>query len=141
MNKQLPRYVVYAHGIFMKIAEPRHIRLMQFIVYICMVFAGTGVLTSPPDSFRSVVGIALVYVFGSFLTLGAILGVISVLPGIWWLERAGILAMSTGLLMYMVMVIALGASLAGIIIALVLALTFAQRWFEIKDSQLAPREE
>jgi len=131
----------FAHSLFMRIAEPRTIRLMQFGVYVCLIFSGVGMLQDPPSSFKDVVGAALVYVFSGFITLGSVLGAIAVLPGIWWLERVGILALATGLSMYLVLVMSLGASPIGIAVALAFILTFLQRWTEIKGAQLAPREE
>ena len=130
----------FAHSLFMRIAEPRVIRIMQFGVYICLVLSGYGILSQPPSSFESVVGLSLVYVFGGFITAGSILGGVAVLPGIWWLERVGILALTTGLAMYVVFVISLGSSPVGVAISIAFILTFAQRWTEIKGSQLAPRE-
>lgn len=134
MKKHFP----FAHSLFMKIAEPRVIRLMQFGIYICMIIAGTGVLSQPPSAFKYVVGSALVYVFGGFITLGAIFGAIAVLPGIWWLERVGIIALTTAMLMYAVIIIALGSSTVGVVVSVAFALTFAQRWLEIRRYQLAP---
>jgi hypothetical protein len=105
-----------------------------------MSIAGFGVLLNPPPKFESVIGLVLVYVFGSFVTAGALLGVVAVLPGIWWLERVAILALSTGLAMYVVMAISLGSTPVVYAITTALILTFIQRWFEIKGAQLAPRE-
>lgn len=128
------------HAIFMKIAEPRSIRIMQFGVYICMIFAGMGVLTEPPESFLLVIHLAMVYVLGSFLTLGSILGAIAVLPGVWWLERAGLISMATGLGMYVIVVLSLGATGIGVSVCIAFVLTFGQRWMEIQGAQLAPKD-
>lgn len=135
VQKHLP----FAYYLFMRIAEPRVLRLIQFGIYICMGNAGVGMLSSPPTTFDSVVALPLVYMFSGFITLGAILGAIAVLPGIWWLERTGILALTTGVAIYFVLLIALGASSVGISISLALVLTFRQRWSEIKGADLAPR--
>lgn len=126
---------------FTKIAEPRVIRLMQFGVYLCMIWSGWGVLSHPPRGFEFVLGQFLVYMFGGFIFIGAIFGAVAVLPGIWWLERAGIIALSTGMAIYAIVIIALGASITGVAVAIAFALTFIQRWLEIRGSQLAPREE
>lgn len=131
----------FTHSLFMRIAEPRIFRLLQFGVYICLGIAGFGVLFDPPGSFTSVLGDTLVNVFGSFVALGAILGGLAVLPGIWWLERVGLLALGTGVLMYVVLVISLGSSIVGVILYMAFILTFIQRWTEIRSSQLAPRED
>jgi hypothetical protein len=125
----------------MKIAEPRVFRLLQFGVYICLGIAGVGVLLDPPALIQDVLGSTLPYVFGSFVTMGAILGAIAVLPGIWWLERVSLLALGTGLLMYIVIVVTLGSSIVSIILYIAFLLTFIQRWTEIRSAALAPRED
>jgi len=130
----------FAHSLFMKIAEPRVLRVLQFGVYICLIVAGGGVLANPPTSFENVIGLSLVYVFGGFLIIGAMLGAFAVLPGIWWLERVGILVIVTGLLMYIVMVVSLQSSSVGIGVSIAFILNFMQRWSEIKGAQLAPKE-
>lgn len=125
---------------FLKIAEPRGIRLMQFAVYACLAFASIGIITDPPDKFQSVLGVTLVYVFGGFICIGSILGVISVLPGIWWLERVAIILMGTGIGMYLITISALNSSVVNLAVSTALLITFIQRWTEIKGSALAPKE-
>jgi hypothetical protein len=127
--------------VFMKIAEPRVVRLIQFGIYGCMIAAGTLVLLGPPRSFEGVLGEVLVYTFGGFLTLGGVCAAFAVLPGIWWVERIGILALGTAMCMYTVVTIALGASPMGVVIGLAFLGTFIIRWMEIRRYQLAPRIE
>lgn len=130
----------FAHSLFMRIAEPRVIRILQFVIYIVMGLFGISALTQPPSRFEAILNVYLVYSFGGFITLGALLGAVAVLPGIWWLERAGLISLTTGMAMYAVVATALGYSVVGVLIAVVLGLTFAQRWLEIRSFQLAPRE-
>lgn len=137
MKKNFP----FAHSLFMRIAEPRVIRVMQFGVYASLLVTGISMFIEPPHIFRSVVGLILVYVFGGFVTLGATLGLIAVLPGIWWLERVGIIALCTGLAMYIVISTSIAVSFVGFSLSMALLITFIQRWAEIKGAQLAPREE
>lgn len=125
---------------YLRIAEPRGIRLMQFGVYAFIFIAGVGIITDPPESFKSVVGLTLVYLLASFLTVGPLFGMIAVLPGIWWLERVALIAMGTGVSMYLVMVISMGVSLVNVGISSAFLITFIQRWTEIRGSQLAPKE-
>lgn len=113
---------------------------MQFVVYAFIFVAGIGVITDPPESFKSTIGLSLVYVLASFLTIGPLFGMIAVLPGIWWLERVALIAMGTGVSMYLVMIISMGSSLVVIGICIAFITTFIQRWYEIKGSQLAPEE-
>lgn len=126
---------------YTKIAEPRIIRLMQFGIYICMFFAGLRLLTHPQPQFQNVLGLTLAYIFASFIFLGALFGGIAVLPGIWWLERVGLIALATGMGIYVIVVISLDSSPLGIVVAIAFGLTFLQRWLEIKGPDLAPREE
>lgn len=125
----------------MRIAEPRVVRLMQFGVYLSMFYTGCHLIITPPTTFKDVVGLTLVYVWSGFVALGAGLSMVAVLPGIWWLERAGIIALTTGLAMYIVILSTVTLSPVGISVSIALVITFIQRWREIKGAQLAPREE
>lgn len=129
-----------AQYVFMKIAEPRVTRILHFGIYLCMVSAGLGVLLSPPSSFKSVLGISLTILIGSFLLLGGVLGAIAVLPGIWVMERAGLFALMTGMCMYLVVLTVLRPSPVGYSITIGFVLVFLIRWFDIRGPQLAPRE-
>jgi hypothetical protein len=124
---------------YMKIAEPRVIRIIQFFIYIGLFTVGLMVLDEVPNSLANasggqeyVVGLALMLVIGG-LSSGA-----AVLPGVWWLERAGLILLGFGLLIYLVMLIKLSTSPIGIVVCLILILSFVQRWLEIKGAQLAP---
>lgn len=127
-------------GLFMKIAEPRVIRVMHFGIYISMMLSGIGTIFHPPSRFQTILGEELLFVFGLFVFLGAFAAAIAVLPGIWWLERVGIIMLTTSMSMYVVTITALGLSVVSISVAVALTLTFAQRWVEIRGAQLAPRE-
>lgn len=135
------KWFPHLHFVFMKIAEPRVTRLIHFGIYLSLLVAGVGIMYSPPSTFQEVLGVALVHVFGGFVILGAVLAAIAVLPGIWWLERAGLLALGTGLAMYLVIIVGLNSSPIGFSVTLAFLLTFVLRWMEIKGAQLAPREE
>lgn len=127
-----------ATSLFKKIAEPRVIRIMLFVIYTFMTIAGIGVIVTPPRSFQGVLGHSLVMIFGGFIALGGLMAWLAVLPGIWWLERVGLLALITGMGIYTVAIISLGSSFMGVIVSLTFALFFAIRWQEIKRFQLAP---
>ncbi|MEX1078872.1 MAG: hypothetical protein WED09_07175 [Homoserinimonas sp.] len=124
---------------FLLIAEPRVVRLVQFGIYVCLLTAGWFVLTTPPRSFEGVLGQSLVTILGCFILVGGTLGAVAVLPGVWWLERVGILALATGLAMYSIIVVTLGASPIGVLMGVAFILTFVQRWMEIRKFQLAPK--
>jgi hypothetical protein len=125
--------------LFFKIKEPRIIRLVQFIIYACMVGAGHFIVTVQPELYTNVLGTALVVGFGGAILLGGTLGAIAVLPGIWWLERTAIIALWTGLGIFVVVQVALAISIVGLLIAVALAASFVQRWSDITEFDLAPR--
>jgi hypothetical protein len=124
---------------YMKIAEPRVIRIIQFFIYSLLFVAGILVLINPPRSLEAAAG-GQIYVvgFGLMLMIGALSSGVAVLPGIWWLERAGLVLLGFGLLIYLVMAIKLQSSPMGIVVCMILTLSFVQRWLEIKGAQLAP---
>lgn len=124
---------------FQLIAEPRVVRVVQFGIYVCLLTAGSLVVSTPPRSFEGVLGQTLVTVLGVFILVGGVLGAVAVLPGIWWLERAGILALATGLAMYSTIAVTLGVSPIGFVIGVAFILTFVQRWMEIRRFDLAPK--
>lgn len=123
------------------IAEPRVRRLIYFGIYTFLGAASTGVLFRPPNSIVNLLGgIFLVWGFAGAIILGSILGMISVLPGVWWLERAGLIAIVTGIVMYTASVIILGAQPLSMALPIVVVLICALRWLDIKEYLLAPRE-
>lgn len=138
---KLKRLFPIPYQLFMKIAEPRIIRLIHFGVYIFMFVAGLGVVFRPTPNFEHVLGSTLVHIMGGFMLVGALLGAFAVLPGIWWLERSGLWLLMSSLLSYIVVVVALGGTMAGVAISAALIMTFIIRWLEIRRYQLAPREE
>lgn len=124
---------------YMKIAEPRVVRMIQFVIYVGLFVVGIMILHQVPQSLANAAGAqAFVVGFALMLIVGALSSGIAVLPGIWWLERAGLVMLGFGLLIYLVMVTQINTSPVGIVVCLILILTFVQRWIEIKGAQLAP---
>lgn len=134
-----PRYVPgWAYELFLRIAEPRVVRIMQFFVYVVAIIGGLSTWFSPPESIANSLGYVLTIIWGASLLIGGTLGVSSVLRGTWWLERAGVIFCSTGIAMYGVVATFLqvennGQSrfmqIATIAIALI---SFAVRWVRIR---------
>src|SRR5690606_32296573 len=100
--------------LFMKIAEPRTIRVVLFTIYILMGFAGVGILIDVPDVYREPLALFSVYIFGGMIALGAAFSSFSVLPGIWWLERVGLILLTTGITIYLVICLVVGSSAIGL---------------------------
>lgn len=127
------------YSAYMKIAEPRVVRLIQFVIYIGLFLVGLMILNKVPQSLADAAGAqAFVVGFALMLIVGALSSGVAVLPGIWWLERAGLVLLGFGLLIYLVMIIKLNSSPMGVVVCIILILTFVQRWLEIKGAQLAP---
>lgn len=123
------------------IAEPRVRRLIYFGIYAGLAVAGSGVFFRPPASIANILGgYILIWMFGGFIVLGSILGLVAVLPGIWWLERAALVAIVTGIFMYSLILLFLGASFLVTILPIIIILICALRWLDIKEYLLAPRE-
>ena len=127
--------------LFLKIAEPRNVRIILFIKYIFLTIAGWGIVMLPPESFQNALGgRVLVMLFGYFVMVGGLITTFAVLPGIWWLERSGLILLGSGFLMYLVILSGLDASIIVTSITIAIMLTFLRRYVEIKDAQLAPGE-
>ncbi len=127
--------------IWNSIAEPRVQRVIQFGIYLWLFVSGLLTLCLPPVNITDSIGLILTYVFGSFIFFGALAGGIAVLPGIWWLERVGVILLFTALMMYVVVAIVWGLSPIGVALIIAFAICFVQRWFEIRGAQLAPKKE
>lgn len=134
----LTRLVSAASRGFRLIAEPRYIRLLLFAVYAVQLYAGIALLVAPPESFLRVLGPAMMGIFASFVILGSTLSAGAVLPGVWWLERAGIFALAIGLSMYWVVSVTLESSALNSATTICLVGMFVTRWMMIKKSDLAP---
>jgi hypothetical protein len=125
----------------MMIAEPRVKRILYFFIYAGLAISGMGVFYKPPAAIVNLLGgMALVITFGLFIVVGALIALVAVLPGIWWLERAGLVSLAFGIAMYTVTLLFLGASFIVTILPIVIILICALRWLDIKEYLLAPRE-
>ena len=125
--------------LYMKIAEPRVYRLLQLIIYILLFVAGLGLTIWSPVSLISVIGHWYLYAMAWTLIVGSLFSSVAILPGIWWLERVGLILMATGMAIYMVTIASLGTSVLGFCITAAFILRFIQRWFEIRTWMLEPK--
>jgi len=112
-----------------------------FAIYIFGGAIGIVGLLHPPGSFQASLNLGFVYLMFGFILLGSLITSIAVLPGVWWLERAGLIALGTGVAFYILILIDRKSSMLGLGIAFIALLTFFIRWIEIRRYQLAPREE
>lgn len=129
-----------AVSLFLKIAEPRVMRLLLFGFYTCLGLYGLGILTNPPKGFEGVLGEALVITFSIFMLGGGAMGLVAILPGIWFIERVGLICLTTAMLIYIVVVAALHLSPVNYCIPSAFIFAFALRWMWIRWAQFAPRK-
>lgn len=126
---------------YLKIAEPRVKRLIYFAIYILLGLIGGASAFAPNAKIEALLGgMGLIYFYGGLIIAGALLCLVSVLPGIWMFERAGLVGLGTGIIMYTITLVLLGASIAITLIPTILILVFVIRWLDIKDYMLAPRK-
>jgi hypothetical protein len=138
---RLQNTLPFVYHIYMMIAEPRVRRLIYFVIYLGLIFAGAGSILKPPAAIQNILGgMAMIWFFGLLIVVGALLAFVAVLPGVWWLERSGLVGIGTGIAMYALTLLALGASFMVTILPIILILICALRWLDIKEYLLAPRE-
>lgn len=125
---------------YLLVAEPRIVRLILFGIYVVFLIAGCFVITQPPESFVETLSEKLVFMLGGFLLLGGVLASIAILPGLWWLERCGLLSLGTGMLMYIVIIVGIKGSPLGICVSIAFVLFFILRYMETRPFKLAPRK-
>jgi hypothetical protein len=88
------------HSIWLKVQEPRALSVIYFFAYLAIGLLGMFVATDPPRNVASSLGTGLLTFWGGLLLVGGALGSFSVLPGIWWLERAATLMCMTAVGIY-----------------------------------------
>lgn len=114
--------------LFLKIAEPRVIRVVMCVVYGTFAYLGSLYLIDLPHTFEGVLGDVIAVVFGAAITGGGIAGAIAILPGWWGLERFGIIALWIALALYLVVATTLGSSPIGPAVTICLAGMLGVRW-------------
>ncbi|ASR83326.1 hypothetical protein SEA_MEDIUMFRY_29 [Arthrobacter phage MediumFry] len=128
-------------AVYMKIAEPRVKRLIYFAIYILLgVIGGVSAFRPNPRIVEFLGTQALIHGYGILIIAGAVVCLISVLPGIWVLERAGLVGLGTGIVLYVGTLILLGSSPTVALFPIIIILVFLLRWLDIKDYLLAPRK-
>lgn len=138
---KLQNTLPFVYHVYMMIAEPRVRRIIYFFIYACLAVAGSGVFFNPPRYLAGVAGgYFWIFTFGSFIVLGSLLALVAVLPGIWWLERAALVAIMTGVGLYSIILLFFGASFIVTLLPLIIVLICTLRLLDIKEFLLAPRE-
>jgi hypothetical protein len=127
-----------ALALFLRIEEPRIIRIFHFLIYISLTLGGLGFLYSHTTAVDGVLGPVLSTMLGSAVLTGGLIGSVSIIPGTWWAERLAIILLVSGLLMYAVSLMALSISYLGVAITSSLILSLSLRWIEVRRYQHAP---
>lgn len=98
------------HFAFGWIEEPRVVRVLCFLAYLIAAYGAYVALFDPPRTIEGAVGIFFMGLIGVSFALGSVIASIAVLPGWWWMERAGLLALIVGFIAYAFVVISLSLS-------------------------------
>lgn len=93
--------------------EPPVVTAGAAVVYAALAIFGTLSIFHPPGTITSELGNIVTYGWAVFSILGGILGVASAPSGIWWLERVGLYAVATFLLIYTLTVVNLQITSSG----------------------------
>lgn len=126
-----------------KISEPRVISLLMFVQYVVLAVGGYAALISPPATIEGEIGVYSMYMLAGLLAFGGTVGAVTVLPGVWWLERIAVLSVAIAAFIYGGVVTWLNISQSGnrmlqlSFIAAVLILQ-AVRWHRIHQRPYDP---
>lgn len=137
--------VVAPQELWLKIQEPRAVNALQCLIYLVTLTVGVIAFVAPPSSIQGAVGLGLTATWSAFLMLGGLLGAVTVLPGVWWLERVAIVACGTGAAIYASIVVNLHLSEGGNRLPqagmlLIVLLFFAKRWVSIRRYAYDPEK-
>nr|WP_146177666.1 hypothetical protein [Sphaerisporangium cinnabarinum] len=130
--------VTAARALWGKVQEPKVVTVLHWIAYVVGLGVGLSALADPPSSVAGELGPLLTTIWAASFILGGALGVFATLPGIWWLERAAVIACITGLAVWVMVTVVLELTIpegnrwpqAGAMT--ILALLLAVRWFRIR---------
>lgn len=123
---------------FLKIEEPRVQRLLFLVFYLVVILIGLAALFDEDGSLYQTGGPALIISLGGFFLVGGVCGTIAILPGIWWLERVGLVSLAFGLAARAILITILGVSPVGALIFISEVVLLAIRFLQIRKADLAP---
>ncbi len=120
------------------VQEPKVVTVLHWVAYLVALGVGVSALLDPPSSVAGELGPLLTTIWAGSFILGGTLGAVATLPGIWWLERAGVIACVTGLAVWVMVTVVLELTIpdgnrwpqAGALT--ILGLLLAVRWFRIR---------
>jgi hypothetical protein len=106
--------------------EPVLINVAQVVTNVSA--AGAGLLAAVgglPTLVTGTIGPVLAVAVGSILLVGGVLGTVTVLAGVWWLERVALLIVGLGWVLLLPASLTVAMSGRGFAVWLVVALIFA----------------
>lgn len=98
---------------WLRIAEPRVLRLVFLVGYLVTLGTGIATLTNPPTTIEGALGPILSVSWAIFWIVGGTVGAATVLPGYWQAERAAAGAAMFGIAVYAVVVTTLHFTSSG----------------------------
>lgn len=101
------------HTWWLRVKEPRVLRVVFLIGYVATLFTGVATLVSPPQTIEGELGPILSVSWALFWIVGGAAGAATVLPGWWQVERYAVAAAMFGIGIYGLVVIVLHATSEG----------------------------
>lgn len=132
-------------SLWLRVQEPRALSAIYFFAYLAIGVLGLAVVVDPPRSIQSSIGHILMTAWGMTLLAGGLIGSVSVLPGIWWLERAAAIFCMTamgvyGIALLGVPVTQVSTRIASICFVIFAILAFAARLVKIRHHAYDPEK-
>lgn len=87
----------------MKLHEPRIISGIYGAAYIIATIVGAITIFYPPKTLENIYGDIIMYFVAAALTIGGLIGVVTIAKGIYWIERYAVGAITTGLGFYLLL--------------------------------------
>lgn len=136
----LVRLAALTRSLWDRVTEPRHMKLIYLGVYALTLIGGVAALTAPPPTIVWEAGPALLAVWGWLFIVAGIAGMITVLPGWWWVERLlAIAPASIALAVYVILDAGSpGWAPASIVVAVLAGIVFLIRFVTIRGFSYEP---
>lgn len=98
---------------WMQLHEPRVVSATYGAVYFVAVIVGSISMFNPPRTIEAAAGDVLMAIIASLITLGGVIGVVTVAKGVYWIERYAAALMILGSAAYLAMALFLQVTTSG----------------------------
>lgn len=85
---------------WLRIHEPRVVAIVHALTYTILACGGITALIQPPSSISGEIGAVSMTLLAGMLTAGGVIGLVTVLPGWWWVERYGVALIIAACIIY-----------------------------------------